>query len=243
MRLQDKVAIITGASSGIGEGIAKRFIKEGAKVVGCGIEDSLNFEDANAIYIQADLSKYEATTKVVEEAVKKFGKVDILVNCAGITEVGSLETTTPEDFQKQFSVNVNGVFHMCKAAIGELKKQKGAAIVNIGSDLGVRPIPERVAYCPSKAAVIMLTKCIATEYAPYVRANCIHPGLVETPMIQDRIDGSDDPDAFRASMADIYPLKRMGTIDDMANAAVYLASSESSFVTGESIGVCGGSLI
>lgn len=243
MRLQDKVAIITGASSGIGEGIAKRFIKEGAKVVGCGIEDSLNFEDTNAIYIQADLSKYEATTKVVEKAVKKFGKVDILVNCAGITEVGSLETTTPEDFQKQFSVNVNGVFHMCKAAIGELKKQKDAAIVNIGSDLGVRPIPERVAYCPSKAAVIMLTKCIATEYAPYVRSNCIHPGLVETPMIQDRIDGSDDPDAFRASMADIYPLKRMGTIDDMANAAVYLASSESSFVTGESIGVCGGSLI
>lgn len=243
MRLKDKVAIITGASSGIGEGVAKRFIKEGAKVVGCGIEPSLGFEDPNAIYVQANLSEYEVSAKVVEAAVKAFGKVDIVVNCAGITEVGSLETTTSEEFQRQFSVNVNGVFHMCKAAIGELKKQTGAAIVNIGSDLGVRPIPERIAYCPSKAAVIMLTKCIAMEYAPFVRANCVHPGLVETPMIQGRIESSEDPDAFRASMADIYPLKRMGTIDDMANAVVYLASNESSFVTGESIGVCGGSLI
>lgn len=243
MRLEGKVAIITGASSGIGEGIAKRFLKEGAKVVGCGIEEKLSFEDSNAIYVQANLSDYDATTKVVEEAVKAFGKVDILVNCAGITEVGSLETTTPENFQRQFSVNVNGVFHMCKAAITELKKQKGAAIVNIGSDLGVRPIPERVAYCPSKAAVVMLTKCIAMEYAPLVRANCVHPGLVETPMIQDRIDNSEDPDAFRESMAGLYPMQRIGTIDDMANAAVYLASNESSFVTGESIGVCGGSLI
>ena len=243
MRLEGKVAIITGASSGIGEGVAKRFVQEGAKVVGCGIETNLGFEDPNAIYVQADLTKYQESVKVVEAAVKEFGKVDIVVNCAGITGVGSLETTTTEDFQRQFSVNVNGVFHMCKAAIGELKKQKGAAIVNIGSDLGVRPIPERVAYCPSKAAVTMLTKCIATEYAPFVRANCVHPGLVETPMIQDRIENSEDPEAFRASMADIYPLKRMGTIDDMANAVVYLASNESSFVTGESIGVCGGSLI
>lgn len=243
MRLKNKVAIITGASSGIGEGVAKRFIKEGAKVVGCGIEDALGFEDPNAIYVQADLTQYEPATKVVEEAVKAFGKVDIIVNCAGITGVGSLETTTSEDFQKQFSVNVDGVFHMCKAAIGELKKQTGAAIVNIGSDLGVRPIPERIAYCPSKAAVIMLTKCMAMEYAPAIRANCVHPGLVETPMIQDRIESSDDPDAFRASMAEMYPLNRIGTIDDMASAVVYLASDESSFVTGESIGVCGGSLI
>lgn len=243
MRLENKVAIITGASSGIGEGIAKRFIQEGAKVVGCGIEEKLGFEDSNVTYVQANLTNYEEAEKVVAEAVKAFGKVDIVVNCAGVTGVGSLETTTTEEFQRQFSINVNGVFHMCKAAIGELKKQKGAAIVNIGSDLGVRPIPERISYSPSKAAVLMLTKCIAAEYAPFVRANCIHPGLVETPMIQDRIAASENPDEFRTSMAEIYPLKRIGTTDDMAHAAVYLASNESSFVTGESIGVCGGTLI
>ncbi|MEG1149432.1 MAG: SDR family oxidoreductase, partial [Niameybacter sp.] len=117
------------------------------------------------------------------------------------------------------------------------------AIVNIGSRLGMRPIPGRVSYCPSKAAVAMLTKCIAMEYAPFVRANCIHPGLTETPMIKDRIEGSGDPDKVRAEMANMYLLKRMGTIEDIANAAVYLANEESSFVTGEGIGVCGGDLI
>ncbi len=243
MRLENKVAIITGASSGIGEGIAQRFIKEGAKVVGCGIEEKLGFQDENAVYVQANLTNYKDALKVVEEAVKVFGKIDVLVNCAGVTGVGSLENTTTEEFTRQFNINVNGVFHMCKAAIGELKKQKNPSIVNIASDLGVRPIPERIAYCPSKAAVIMLTKCIAAEYAPYVRANCFHPGLVETPMIKSRIESAEDPDAFRAGMAQMYPLKRIGTIEDMANVAVYLASEESSFVTGEAIGVCGGSLI
>lgn len=243
MRLKDKVVIITGASSGIGEGIAKRFIEEGAKVVGCGIEEKLNFEHEHAIYVKANLTNFEDAQKVVIEGVKAFGKIDSVINCAGITLIGTLETSSVEDFRKQFDVNVTGVFNMCKAAIGELKKQKGASIVNIGSDLGVRPIPERIAYCPSKAAVIMLTKCIATEYAPYVRANCLLPGLVETPMIQFRFEEAEDPEALRAAYSNIYPMKRMGTLDDMANTAVFLASEESSFITGESLGVCGGSLI
>ncbi len=290
MRLENKVAIITGASSGIGEGIAKKFLAEGAKVVGCGIEEKLNFEHENAIYVKANLTNPEDAAKVVEAAVEKFGKVDKVVNCAGITLIGTLETSTVEEFKRQLDINVTGVFNMCKAAIGELKKQEGAAIVNIGSDLGVetstveefkrqldinvtgvfnmckaaigelkkqegaaivnigsdlgvRPIPERIGYCPSKAAVIMLTKCIAAEFAPTVRANCLLPGLVETPMIKDRFEKAEDPDALRREFASIYPLNRMGTIDDMANTAVFLASNESSFITGETIGVCGGSLI
>ena len=243
MRLENKVAIITGASSGIGEGIAKKFLAEGAKVVGCGIEEKLNFEHENAIYVKANLTNPEDAAKVVEAAVEKFGKIDKVVNCAGITLIGTLETSTVEEFKRQLDINVTGVFNMCKAAIGELKKQEGAAIVNIGSDLGVRPIPERIGYCPSKAAVIMLTKCIAAEFAPTVRANCLLPGLVETPMIKDRFEKAEDPDALRREFASIYPLNRMGTIDDMANTAVFLASTESSFITGETIGVCGGSLI
>lgn len=243
MRLKDRVIIVTGASSGIGEGIAKRFIQEGAKVVGCGIEESLNFENPNAIYIKANLTDYAASEKVVEAGVVAFGKIDGVVNCAGITLIGSLETSTVEDFKKQLDINVTGVFNMCKAAIGELKKQKGASIVNIGSDLGVRPIPERIGYCPSKAAVSMLTKCIAMEYAPQVRANCLLPGLVETPMIRERFEQAEDPEALRAEFASLYPLNRMGTLDDMANTALFLMSGESSFITGEVIGVCGGSLI
>ncbi|MGL4343860.1 MAG: SDR family NAD(P)-dependent oxidoreductase [Cellulosilyticaceae bacterium] len=243
MRLQDKVVVITGASSGIGEGMAKKFLEEGAKVVGCGIEEGLNFEHPNAIYVKANLTDYAATEKVVAAGVEAFGKIDGVVNCAGITLIGSLETSSVEDFKKQLDINVTGVFNMCKAAIGELKKQPGAAIVNIGSDLGVRPIPERVGYCPSKAAVIMLTKCIAMEYAPQVRANCLLPGLVETPMIRDRFENAEDPEALRAEFANLYPLKRMGTLDDMANTAMFLLSEESSFITGEVLGVCGGSLI
>ncbi|MDO7977839.1 SDR family NAD(P)-dependent oxidoreductase [Oceanotoga teriensis] len=243
MRLKDKVIIITGASSGIGEGIAKRFIEEGAKIVGCGIEENLNFKHDNAIYVKANLTKFEEAQNVVNKALEKFGKINGLVNCAGITLIGSLETSSVEDFSKQLDVNVKGVFHMCKAAIKELKKQKNSAIVNIGSDLGVRPIPERIGYCPSKAAVIMLTKCIAAEYAPNVRANCLLPGLVETPMIKFRFEESEDPDALRAEYAKIYPMNRMGTLEDMANTALFLISEESSFITGEKIGVCGGSLI
>lgn len=132
---------------------------------------------------------------------------------------------------------------MCKATITEIKDTKGSTIVNIGSRLGVKPIPERVSYCPSKAAIAMLTKCIALEYAPNVRVNCIHPGLTETPMIKDRIEATGNPDEVRAQMANKYILKRMTTIDDIANAVVYLASDDSSFVTGESIAVCGGDLI
>ncbi|MGL4737966.1 MAG: SDR family NAD(P)-dependent oxidoreductase [Cellulosilyticaceae bacterium] len=243
MRLKDKVIIITGASSGIGEGMAKLFLAEGAKVVGCGIEAALNFDHEEIIYVQADLTDFAATQTVVAKGVEAFGKIDGVINCAGITLVGSLEQCTVEEFRKQFDINVTGVFNMCKAAIGELKKQPGAAIVNIGSDLGVRPIPERVAYCPSKAAVIMLTKCIAMEYAPTVRANCLLPGLVETPMIKHRFEEAEDPEALRAEYESLYPMKRMGTLEDMANTAMFLISEESSFITGEVIGVCGGSLI
>lgn len=243
MKFEGKVAIITGASSGIGEGVTKRFLEEGAKVVGCGIEDRAKIDHENLVYVQADLTNYDASVKVVEEAKKVFGKVDILVNCAGVTLTGTLEETTTENFTKQFDINVVGVFNMCKAAIGELKEQKGAAIVNIGSRLGIKPIPGRVSYCPSKAAVAMLTKCIAMEYAPNVRANCIHPGLIETPMIKDRIEGSGDPDKARAEMANMYLLKRMGTVEDITNSVVFLASEDSSFITGEGIGLCGGDLI
>ncbi|ONI39847.1 2,5-dichloro-2,5-cyclohexadiene-1,4-diol dehydrogenase [Candidatus Epulonipiscium fishelsonii] len=243
MRLENKVAIVTGAASGIGEAIAKRFLNEGAKVVCCDMKETCSITHENSIYVKADLTKEDETENVVKKSIENFGKLNIVVNCAGVTGVGSLETTALSDFKFQFDVNVNGVFNMCKSSISELKKQKGASIVNIGSDLGVRPIPERIAYCPSKAAVLMLTKCIAMEYAPYVRANAVLPGLVETPMLKERFDTVEDADAFRNEMANLYPLKRMGTTDDMANAVVYLASDESSFMTGENLGVCGGSLI
>ncbi len=146
-------------------------------------------------------------------------------------------------FMRELSINMGGVFNMCKAAVPELKKQEGSTIVTVGSDLGVRPIPERIGYCPSKAGVIMLTKCIALEYAPSIRANAILPGLVRTPMIEQRFTEAEDPAALEEAYASLYPLHKMGKVEDMANAIAFLSSDESGFMTGEIMHVCGGSLI
>ena len=198
MKFENKVVVVTGASSGIGEGVAKMFLEEGAKVVGCGIEPEMKIQDSSAIYVQADLTKFDQAENVIAKAVQTFGKVDKLVCCAGVT---------------------------------------------VGSDLGVRPIPERIGYCPSKAGVIMLTKCIALEYAPAIRVNCILPGLVRTPMIEQRFQEAEDPKALEESYASLYPLHKMGKVADMANAVKFLSSEESGFITGEIMNVCGGSLI
>ncbi len=243
MLFKDKVVIVTGASSGIGEGVVKHLLKEGAMVVGCGIEERMAIEDENAIYVQADLTCYEDAVKVVDSAKDAFKKVNSVINCAGICKIQSLETATTESFELEFKVNVTGIFNMCKAAIGELKSQADSTIVNVASDLGVRPIPERIGYCPSKAAVIMLTKCLAAEYAPYIRANCILPGLVETPMVKSRFSTEQELLDFRSTMSQIYPLKKLGSLEDMSNAILFLAGGNSGYITGEAIGVCGGSLI
>lgn len=243
MKFENQVVIITGASSGIGEGVAKKFLAEGASVVGCGIEKEMKIQDENAIYVQADLTDFNQAEHVVQEAVKAFGRVNKLVCCAGVTFIGSLESTESASFMRELSINLGGVFNMCKAAIVELKKQEGSTIVTVGSDLGVRPIPERIGYCPSKAGVIMLTKCIALEYAPSIRVNGILPGLVRTPMIEQRFLEAEDPKALEESYASLYPLHKMGKIEDMANAIAFLSSDESGFITGEIMQVCGGSLI
>lgn len=243
MRFDNQVVVITGASSGIGEGVAKKFLEEGALVAGCGVEPKMSIESDRAIYVQADLTVPEQANHVIEEAVKKFGRVNKLVCCAGVTFIGSLETTEYETFMKELSINLGGVFNMCKAAITELKKQENSTIVTVGSDLGVRPIPERIGYCPSKAGVIMLTKCMALEYAPSIRVNAILPGLVRTPMIEQRFAEAEDPKALEEGYASLYPLHKMGKIEDMANAIAFLSSGESGFITGEIMQVCGGSLI
>lgn len=243
MKFEDKVVIISGASSGIGEGVAKKFLEEGAFVVGCGIEKEMKIESDRAIYVQADLTNPAQALHVVEEAVRVFGRVNKLVCCAGVTFIGSLESTDYDTFMRELSINLGGVFNLCRSAVPELKKQKDSTIVTVGSDLGVRPIPERIGYCPSKAGVIMLTKCIALEYAPYIRANAILPGLVRTPMIEQRFTEAADPAALEESYASLYPLHKMGKIEDMANAIAFLSSEESGFITGEIMHVCGGSLI
>ena len=208
MKFENQVVIVTGASSGIGEGVARMFLEEGARLVGCGIEPAMKIESENAIYVQADLTDPDQAQNVVDKAVEAFGQVDKLVCCAGVTFIGSLENTEYNTFMRELSINLGGI-----------------------------------GYCPSKAGVIMLTKCIALEYAPKVRVNCVLPGLVRTPMIEQRFQEAQDPAALEESYASLYPLHKMGKVSDMANAVKFLSSSEAGFITGEIMNVCGGSLI
>ena len=209
-RLEGRVAVITGAASGIGAGMVRRWLEEGACVVGCDIKDSMPIEHERAVYVKGDLSRYEDAKNVIDTAVKTFGKIDSMVNCAGIALLGGLEDLSVENMQKEFAVNVFGMFHICKAAIPYLK-------------------------------VIQLSRCIAMEYAPDVRCNIICPGITETPMITCRFETAEDPAALRASYENQYPMKRIAQVSDMENAALFLSTEESSFITGETICVSGGS--
>ncbi|MCC8060935.1 MAG: SDR family oxidoreductase [Clostridiales bacterium] len=240
MELKDRVAIITGASSGIGEVIARFYLDEGAFVYGCGLEEKAGIDHNNFIFHRADICSEEEAAAVVRGCKEQFGKADILVNCAGVTGMGTIDDTSVAEFRRQFEINVFGLYTMTKAAIDLLRQSEKAVIINIVSELGVKCIPNRVAYCPSKAAVEMLTRCLAVDCGPCVRVNGILPGLTETPMTRMRYENAPDPEAERQKTRNRYILKRMCTPEDVANGAVFLASDRASFITGDMLAVCGG---
>ncbi len=240
MLLKDRVAIVTGASSGIGRVIAAFYLAEGAKVIGCGLEDEFDLMNDNFKYIKANICEFNQAQLVMKKCVEEFGYVDILVNCAGITGIGDIYSTSIDEFKRQFEINVFGLYTMTKACISEIEKSDHASIINIVSELGVKAVAQRVAYCPSKSAVEMLTRCLAIDCGPRVRVNGILPGLTETPMTKERFINDKDPDTVRRQVAERYVLKRMCTPEDVANSAVFLGSDKSSFITGDMIAVCGG---
>lgn len=240
-RLEGRVAIVTGAASGIGAGVVKRWLEEGACVVGCDIKPDVTFDNENAVYVQADLTCPESADLVVKTAIERFGKLDSLVNCAGVALLGGLEELSNENLLKEFQVNVFGVFYLCRAAMPHLKKHSHSTIVNIASDCAVKTMKGWIGYGPSKAALIQMSRCIAMEYAPTVRCNMVSPGITETPMITCRFETAEDPAALRASYENQYPLKRIAQVSDIVNSCLFLSTEESSFITGENIFVSGGS--
>lgn len=239
MKMGGRVAIVTGAASGMGEAIVKRFLQEGANVIGFSLEKESSIEHENYIYVSGNVSNLEDCMQAVEIAKLKFNKIDCLVNSAGITREGNLEDIDFETFKSAFEINVFGVFNMCKATIGELKKQK-STIVNISSNMAIKPLKDRVAYNPSKAAVNMLTECIALDYAPVVRVNTVMPGIVNTPMIQKRFDAEKNPEELKKLYESFYPLSRIGTVDDIVNAVLFLSTEESDWMTAGHMPICGG---
>jgi 3-oxoacyl-[acyl-carrier protein] reductase len=247
MRLNNKVAIVTGASSDIGKGIVKRFVDEGAKVVLIARDlEKLNNtrkeignEDSTAS-ISCDLTDESQVLQAVNQIMDTYGKIDILVNNAGaINDPIHFHKMQDSEIKKLIDVNLFGVFHMTKAVLSKMSDVKSGAIVNIGSISSERAIP-RVhlsVYSATKAAISMFTKSIAVEYARRnIRCNCVNPGIINSGMIKPYLD---DPQA-RKVLEERLPLARIGEPEDVANAALYLASDEANWVTGTILNVDGG---
>tara|TARA_B100000676_G_C17955879_1_gene774724 strand:- start:250 stop:996 length:747 start_codon:yes stop_codon:yes gene_type:complete len=248
MRLKNKVAIVTGAGSGFGKGIALTFVNEGAKVMLVDIDfksvESLAKEiGGNVLAIKADVSKNLDVELMIENTIKEWGKLDILVNNAGTTHRNKdLIEVSEEEFDYIFSVNVKSIFLTTKSVIPLMKKQGNGVILNIASTAGKRPRPGLVWYNTSKGAVITATKAMAIELAPFkIRVNAINPVAGETGMLH-LFMGEDTPEK-RSEFVSSIPWGRLSQPRDIANAALFLCSDESDMVTGVSMEVDGGRCI
>ena len=246
-RMDGKVALISGGARGQGAAEARLFAREGAKVV---IGDLLDVEGmrvaaeiaelgGDAMYVHLDVTSEEDWQNAVAAAVSSYGKLDVLVNNAGIWRRGRVEDTTVEDWDAIQNVNAKGVFLGTKAAIPEMRQAGGGSIINISSTAGLVGGPRSTAYTASKGAVRLFTKATAIQYAgESIRANSIHPGPIDTEMIHQVWQGEDNS---REESIARTPLGRVGTVDDIAYGALFLASDESSFMTGSELVIDGGS--
>lgn len=248
MRLQNKIAIITGAGSGIGRAIALAFVKEGARVVvadyseqgGKETIEQIEKENKEAIFVKTDVSRAIDVEQMVKTCMAKFGRVDILVNNAGIYKTYNLHEMPEEEWDKIINVNLKSVFLCSKAVIPEMLKQGKGKIISTASIAGLVGFAQSGAYCASKGGIIALTREMALEYAPKkINVNCIAPGVIKTAMTKDMIT---DP-ATKQSLESSTPYPRLGEPEDIAMAAVYLASDESDFVNGEVLVIDGGWIV
>ncbi len=245
-RLAGKVAVVTGASKGIGAEIAEQLAAEGASVVvnyssskagADAVVQRIAQKDGRAVAVQADLSKPEDIRRLFAESKKAFGKIDVLVNNAGIYEFGPLAEITPEHFHKQFNVNVLGLLLATQEAVKHFGPE-GGSVVNIGSVVATSAPPTTSVYSATKAAVNAITKALAAELGPRkIRVNALNPGMVETEGVQaSGLLGSE----FHKGAVAQTPLGRIGQPQDIAPAVVFLASQESGWITGETLYISGG---
>jgi len=248
--LRDKVAVVTGGGSGIGEAICYCFAEAGATAYvldrdaggGNRVTEAIRSRGGRAQFVECDVSREpscnEAARRILAET---SNRCDVLVNNAGIGHVGTVLSTTPEDLDRLYAVNVKGVLHVTRAFLPAMIERNAGSIINIASVGGVVGIRDRFAYCTCKFAVVGMTRCIALDHASAgVRCNAICPGRVETPFVQARLKEYPDPEKAYREMAATQALGRMGKPEEIAAAAVYLASDEAAFVTGSCLMTDGG---
>jgi 3-oxoacyl-[acyl-carrier protein] reductase len=246
LKLQNRVALITGSGRGIGRAIALRFADEGASIVvnsihqenSEAVKKEIESRGGKAISVPCDVSQKESVDNLFETVKREYGGIDILVNNAGINIVKPAMEMTEADWDNVFSTNLKSIFLCSKGAAGLMIPKKSGQIINISSIVGINPFPNRAPYATSKAGVIMLTRELAIEWAKHnITVNAIAPGFILTDMLKGRIaEGAINGEAILKRV----PLRRFGVVEDIAHSALFLATEESSYITGQCITVDGG---
>ncbi len=249
MQLKDKVAIVTGTRTGIGKAIALRFAHEGAKVVTC-IRKGKNSEataneiieaGGEALFLECDVSKEEDVKNAVEKTVERFGRLDVIVNNAGVNFAKAFEYTAPSDWDKVIGTDMRGSYLFCWYGINQMLKNGGGNIINVTSVHTVAGVPESAPYDAAKWGVVGMTKALAAEFATRnIRVNSLAPGLIDTQIWDELLEAVEDAETCKKYWASNIPMGRPGTSDEIAGVAVFLASDEASYCTGSNIVIDGG---
>ena len=249
LRLRGKNALITGAGSGIGRSSAILFAEEGARVAVVDLREDGGNETArmikqvggDAVFVQADVSEEKQIERMVEAGESTFGRIDILFNNAGDNLRKSATELASEEWDRLLTLNLKSVFLGCKHTLPLMMKAGGGSVINTASTFGLIGRPNMPAYCASKGGIIALTRQLALDYARYnIRVNCLCPGPTLTPRLQRQISSAENPELYRANLLASVPIGRLGKPEEIAHAALFLASDESSFVTGTALVVDGG---
>jgi len=244
-----KVAIVTGGSSGIGYETARMLLAGGAKVLLTG-RDEIKGEKAvrqlgepgqKLNFLKADVSKTAQCKKIISSAIGQYGKIDIVVNNAGVFNANPIENVTEKEFDRIINTNLKGPFFVCKYAVPFLKENKGGSIINVSSDAGLQGNRLSSVYCASKGGLTIFSKALALDLASYgIRVNCVCPGDIATPMLDKDLKTRSDPEKYLETLTGSYPVGRLGRPEEVASVICFLASGISDFVTGASWSVDGG---